>query len=82
LTPDDKAAVTTAVEAVITELGKTPDSYYQHTRKGVAALGDKLRDWSKAHGGGEVLSRLQAKMGVACARQASQAAACSNWAMA
>lgn len=80
LTPEDKAGVARAVEAVITALGQTPDSYYQHTRKGVAALGNKVRDWSKAHGGSDVVSSLQAKMAVACAKQGPQAAACSNWA--
>jgi len=82
LTPDDKAGVTRAVEAVITELGKTPDSYYQHTRKGVSALGDKLREWSKAHGGSETLSQLQGRMAAACSRQGARSAVCSEWARA
>ncbi|MEO8455939.1 MAG: thioredoxin family protein [Sphingomicrobium sp.] len=82
LAPDDKAAVARSAEAVIAELGKSPDNYYQNTRKKVAGLGDKLREWSKAHSGGSLLSRLQTQMAGVCARQGEQAAACSNWAKA
>jgi protein disulfide-isomerase len=38
--PDDKAAVAKAADAVIDELGKSPDSYYQRTRV-------KVADWGK-----------------------------------
>lgn len=79
LTPDDKAAVEKATEAVIDELGKSPDSYYQNTRRKVAGLGGRLREWSAAHNGGDVLSRLRSKMAAACARQGARAAACRNW---
>jgi protein disulfide-isomerase len=82
LTPDDKAAVEQSAEAVIAELGKSPDSYYQNTRKKVAGLGDKLREWSKARGGSGVLTRLQAKMADVCVKQGSRASACNNWARA
>ena len=80
--PEDEATVTKAAEAVIAELGKSPDSYYQRTRVKVADWGDKLLEWSAAHDGGEALARLRSKMAEVCARQGSQAATCGNWAKA
>lgn len=79
-TPEDKAAVAKAAEAAITELGKSPDSYYQNTRKSVTSLGESLREWSQAHNGVQVLAGLQAKMDRVCARQGARASACSSWA--
>lgn len=79
LTPGDKAAVEKASEAAIAEFGKSPDSYYQNTRKSLTSLGKALQEWSKAHAGNQVLARLQAQMGQACAGQASQAEACRKW---
>lgn len=77
--PTDKAAVTKAAEAAIAELGKSPDSYYQNTRKSVTSLGQSLRDWSREHQGATVLAGLQAKMEIVCARQGARAAECSRW---
>lgn len=79
LTPDDRAGVEKSAEAAIAELGKSPDSYYQNTRKSLASLGKSLQEWSKTHSGSEVLARLEAKMGQVCARQGAQAAACNKW---
>jgi protein disulfide-isomerase len=79
LTPDDEAAVTKSADAVIAELGKSPDSYYQRTRVKVAAWGDKLRAWSEAHGGGAVLERLRTQMAGVCDKQGAQAEACREW---
>jgi protein disulfide-isomerase len=79
LTPDDEPAVAQAAGAVIDELGKSPDSYYQRTRVKVAAWGDKLRDWSDRHGGGEVFERLRAQMAAVCDQQGAQAATCREW---
>lgn len=79
LTPEDEAAVTRSADAVIAELGKSPDSYYQRTRVKVAAWGDKLRAWSEAHGGGEVLERLRTQMAGVCDKQGEQAEACREW---
>lgn len=79
LAPDDKTQIAKAVGAVITEVGKTPDGYYQQTRKGVASLGHNLSDWSKSHAGDDVLSRLDGQMATACSRQGAQATACSKW---
>ena len=79
LTPEDERAVAQAAGAVIDELGKSPDSYYQRTRVKVAAWGDKLRAWSEAHGGGAVLERLRAQMAGVCDKQGTQATTCREW---
>ena len=77
--PEDERAVAQAAGAVIDELGKSPDSYYQRTRVKVAAWGDKLREWSDAHGGSEVLDRLRTQMADVCAKQGAQAGTCREW---
>lgn len=82
LTPEDKAAVEASAGAVVDELGKSPDSYYQRTRVKVAAWGGKFRAWSEAHGGSAVLDRLEARMAQVCARQGAEAKTCLNWARA
>jgi protein disulfide-isomerase len=82
LSPQDRKAVEASSGAVIDELGKSPDSYYQRTRVKVGAWGDKLAAWSKANGGGEVLTRLRARMGDVCGKQGAQAATCNGWAKA
>jgi hypothetical protein len=64
---------------VLDELGKSPDSYYQRTRVKVAGWGDKLREWSEANGGSEVLGRLRTRMAEVCEQQGAQAAACREW---
>ncbi len=79
LTPEDEATVVKAADAVIAELGKSPDSYYQRTRVKIAAWGDKLREWSEAHGGAEVLERLRTQMAGVCDKQGEQASACREW---
>ncbi len=77
--PADKAQVTRAANAVLDELGKSPDSYYQRTRVKVAAWGDELREWSDANGGSEVLDRLRTRMADVCGKQGVQAATCREW---
>jgi protein disulfide-isomerase len=79
LVPDDERAVAQAAGAVIDELGQSPDSYYQRTRVKVAAWGDKLREWSDAHGGSEVLDPLRTRMADVCDKQGAQAATCQEW---
>ncbi len=79
LAPADKAKVAAAAGAVIDELGKSPDSYYQRTRVKIAAWGGMLRDWSERNGGSEVLDRLRTRMAEVCARQGSQVATCREW---
>ena len=79
LTPKDTAAVAESANAVIVELAKSPDSYYQRTRVKVSAWGDKLRAWSANNGGGKVLADLRGKMDGVCAKEGTQAAECRNW---
>ena len=79
VTPEDSKTVEESATAVIDELGKNPDSYYQRTRVKVTAWGDKLRAWSDKNGGGDVLTRLQAKMAGVCAKEGSEAATCGKW---
>jgi protein disulfide-isomerase len=82
LAPRDTAAVEASANAVIAELGKTPDGYYQRTRNKVSAWGKKLREWSKAQGKAEVLGRLEASMAEVCAKQGASATTCRGWATA
>jgi protein disulfide-isomerase len=77
--PDDKAAVAKSANAVLDELGKSPDSYYQRTRVKVADWGETLRTWSKTYHGGELLAGLQTRMNGICAKQGAQAQACRKW---
>lgn len=79
LTPDDKRAVEASASAVIDEIGKNPDSYYQRTRVKVTAWGQKLRAWSDKNNGSDVLGRLQAKMAGVCKQQGPEAATCGKW---
>jgi protein disulfide-isomerase len=80
--PDDKAQVEKAANAVLDELAKSPDSYYQRTRVKVADWGDKLRAWSAAHNGGYVLAALHTRMDGVCAKEGAQAQSCRQWAAA
>ncbi|MET0240048.1 MAG: thioredoxin family protein [Sphingobium sp.] len=82
LTPGDKQAVERSASAVIDELGKNGDGYYQRTRTKVAAWGKLLRSWSEKHGESAVLGRFEARMADVCARQGEGAASCRNWAQA
>ena len=77
--PGDKAAVEASAMAVIDELAKNPDSYYQRTRVKVTAWGQKLQAWSADHDGAKLLDRLQGKMAGVCAKQGSEAATCGKW---
>jgi len=77
--PENEHAVAQAAGAVLDELGKSPDSYYQRTRVKVAAWGDKLRAWSDANNGSEVLDRLRTRMAEVCGKQGAQAATCREW---
>jgi len=80
--PDDKGAVAKAASAVLDELAKSPDSYYQRTRVKVADWGDKLRAWSAAHNGSDVLAALHTRMDGVCAKEGAQAQTCRQWATA
>jgi protein disulfide-isomerase len=77
--PGDKAQVAKAANAVVDELGKSPDSYYQRTRVKVAGWGKTLSDWSTAHNGADVLAALKTRMDQVCGKQGAQAQACRQW---
>ena len=77
--PDDKAQVAKAANAVVDELGKSPDSYYQRTQKRIANWGSKLRAWSAAHNGGDLLKSLRSRMDDVCGKQGAQAQTCRQW---
>ncbi|MEO6041980.1 MAG: thioredoxin family protein [Croceibacterium sp.] len=79
LNPGDRAAVTASADAVLGELGKSGDGYYQRTRVKIAKWGEKLAAWSAANHGGAVLADVRSRMGAVCARQGAQAAACNAW---
>jgi protein disulfide-isomerase len=76
LTPDDKPAVEKSAGMVIAALGDSPGDYYQRTQHKVADWTAKLRDWSKAHGGSDVLQRLDGQLAQMCDRQGAQQASC------
>lgn len=78
--PGDKAAVEASAAAVIDALDKDSGDYYQRTRVKVAAWGGQLRQWSDAHHGHAVLTRLDARMNGVCAKQGDAAASCRTWA--
>ena len=78
--PNDKAQVQKSANAVLDELGKSPDSYYQRTRVKVGKWGDQLRAWSVAHKGNDVLAALRTRMDDVCGKQGAQAQACRHWA--
>jgi protein disulfide-isomerase len=82
LTPEDDAAVEASARAVIDELGKSPDSYYQRTRTKVTAWGKQLREWSQGPGNAAVFGRLEARMSQVCATQGASAGTCRTWAAA
>lgn len=79
IAPEDMDAMEAAANAVIGEIAKSPDSYYQRTRMKVDAWGDGLRKWAEANGGGEVLDALRTEMADVCAQQGSQADTCNEW---
>jgi len=77
--PGDKAQVVKAANAVVDELAKSPDSYYQRTRVKVADWGKKLSAWSVAHSGAQVLATLKSRMDDVCGKQGTQAHTCRQW---
>ena len=79
LTPDDKTTVAKAANAVIDQLAKNPPSYFWRSRGSRARWGENLREWSEAHGGGDILTQLRARMADVCARQGAEADGCRQW---
>ena len=79
LDPADKHEIEASAAAVIDELAKSPDSYYQRTRIKVTKWGAQLRAWADKRDGGEVLKRLRAQMATVCATEGSEAQTCNQW---
>jgi hypothetical protein len=48
----------------------------------VADWGDKLRAWSAAHNGSDILAALHERMDGVCGKQGAQAQTCREWAAA
>lgn len=77
LKPDDSAAIEAAAGQVIGELAGQPGGYHQRTRQRFDTLAKTLQAWSKQHGGGPVLQRLQQRMQHSCASQDRDG--CRHW---
>ncbi len=77
--PGDKAQVEASANAVIDELGKNADGYYERTRIKVAGWGAQLHTWSDAHNDKALLAKLDTKMAGVCAKQGEAAARCRDW---
>jgi protein disulfide-isomerase len=66
MAPADKTAVEQSAGMVIDALGANSAGYAERTATRTATWAERLRTWSRARGGGEVLARLQARMAQAC----------------
>lgn len=80
--PADKTQVEASADAVVDELAKNPDDYYQRTRVKVAGWGAQLQAWSDAHHGKALLAKLDSRMAAVCAKQGEAAVRCRQWAKA
>ncbi|HVK80382.1 MAG TPA: thioredoxin family protein [Verrucomicrobiae bacterium] len=82
LAPEDKAQVEAASLAIINELAASRSGYHQRTRGRFERLEAALVEWSAAHDGATVLTRLHARMSEVCAPAQTEAeaqSACSAW---
>jgi protein disulfide-isomerase len=79
LEPENKHAVEASAAAVIDELAKSPDSYYQRTRVKVTRWGNKLREWAEKNKASDVLERLRTEMARVCAKEGDEAETCNQW---
>ncbi|MBN6151337.1 thioredoxin family protein [Xanthomonas sp. AmX2] len=77
LKPDDSAGIEAAAGQVIGELAGQPGGYHQRTRQRFDTLAKALQAWSRQHGGGPVLQRLQQRMQRSCASQDRDG--CQHW---
>lgn len=77
--PADKTAVESSANAVLDELARNPDSYYQRTRTKVASWGELMRQWSLSHGGAGVFARIKARMAKVCDTQGPDQQQCRRW---
>lgn len=77
--PQDKVAVEKSARAVLGELARIEDDYYQRTRVKVDGWGKRVSEWAASNDGAGVLKGLRAQMDQICAKQGSQAEACRAW---
>ncbi len=82
LTPKDKKAVETSALAVLAELAKNQEGYFQRTRVKIDKWGQSLADWAVKNGGSEVLDGLRSEMAQLCTKQGGKAESCNSWATA
>ncbi len=66
LAPEDARTIEAVVGRVVDELIAAPEAFYQRTRVRMQRLDAALRAWSAAHGGGETLERLHARLAPMC----------------
>ncbi|AKM10251.1 thioredoxin family protein [Croceicoccus naphthovorans] len=79
LTPEDRDAVKASSEAVLAELAKSPDNYYQRTQSVADRWGTALVAWAKEHDGAAVLDSLGTRMADVCAKQTEKTDTCGSW---
>ena len=79
LAPRDERQIERSANAVMTELGKSPDSYYQRTRMKITAWGKALKSWSDQYQGSALLQRLDEKMTAVCVNQGAAQTSCKGW---
>ena len=70
MAPDDQTAVAQSAGMVVEALGQNSSGYAERTEKKVDSWSKKLREWSAAHGGADVLARLSARLDQACLKDA------------
>lgn len=66
MTPEDTARIERVGLEVLTELGDSPDAFYQRTRMRLERLSAKLLEWGKVDGRAPVVERLRERTGEIC----------------
>jgi thioredoxin-related protein len=66
MTPEDAARIERVALEVLTELGDSPDAFYQRTRMRLEQLSAKLLEWGKVDGRAPVVERLRERTAEIC----------------
>jgi protein disulfide-isomerase len=66
MTPEDTARIEQVALEVLTELGDSPDAFYQRTRMRLEQLSAKLIEWGKVEGRAPVVERLRERTAEIC----------------
>jgi hypothetical protein len=66
MTPEDTARVERVAVEVLTELGDSPDAFYQRTRMRLEQLSAKLLEWGQVEGRAPVVERLRERTAEIC----------------